>query len=444
MRRRDPFAALVMLALVLPACRHPSAPVPLRRVILISIDTLRSDHLGAYGYARPTSPRIDELAKNGVLFERATSPAPWTLPAHASLLTGLYPSHHGLRGSEVALPASIATIGTILTNQGFATAAVVNSNYLSPVFGLDRGFQRFEYVKEGAAEREPSRAITDRAIEWLQAAGDRRVFLFVHYYDVHSDYASLPEYERRFVRPYAGNADGTTAQMMAVRAGRIVFDEADIQHVVDLYDAGIRQMDDELGRLLDAIGSRDDTLLVLVSDHGEEFFDHGGVLHGRTQFDELVRVPLILQGDGVPVGVRVTTTVSLIDVMPTILAAAGVTAPPGLDGLDLAPTWRGGVGLAERYLFHEADHNNAEPEMHRAVRHGNDKLHLYRLTGQVTLFDLGTDPGERTDVAARRPEIAADLRAHLEGLTPTQPQAARSVTLPPEQIEKLKALGYAH
>jgi arylsulfatase A-like enzyme len=417
-------------------------PRPTEHVLLISIDTLRSDHVGAYGYPRPTSPHLDAFAREGVVFEDVTSPSPWTLPAHASLFTGLYPGRHGLT-SEAVLPAAVTSLATHLAARGFATGAVVNSNYLSRAFGLDRGFERFQYVQEAAQQREPSRAVTDQAIAWAQELAGRKWFLFVHYYDVHSDYASLPEYERQFVRPYAGRADGTTAQMAASRQGRIVFDEADAQHLVDLYDAGIRQLDAELARLLVALGSDPTTLVVITADHGEEFLEHGGVLHGRTQFQELVRIPLIVRGPGVPRGMRATTTASLVDVMPTVLAAVGAPVPAGLDGADLTATWRGGGGaLGERYLSCEADHNNAEPDVKRAVRHRHHTLHFDRLTGQITLFDLAADPGEHVDLATQQADLAAQLRAQLERFRGAHAETGGAVTLTPEQLERLKSLGY--
>jgi arylsulfatase A-like enzyme len=299
-------------------------------------------------------------------------------------------------------------------------------------------------VKESVERREPSREIVDQAIEWIRAAGDRRFFLFLHTYDVHSDYRSRPEYEREFVRPYDGAADGSTAQLIGQRAGKVVLERGDMGHLVDLYDAGIRQMDDEIGRLLTALGDARDTLVLLTSDHGEEFLEHGGVLHGRTQYEEVVRVPLIVRGPGVPRGVRVATTASLVDVMPTILAAAAAPPVAGVDGADLAPTWAGGgAALGERHLSCEADHNNVEPDMTRAVRHRKDKLHWNRVTGALQLFDLGADPGELVDTAARRPEAVAALRVELDRF-----RAARgagggdSVTLTPEQVERLKSLGY--
>ncbi|MCC6765549.1 MAG: sulfatase [Deltaproteobacteria bacterium] len=437
-------AFLVATTLAGTSCQRQATAVPPRRVVLVSIDTLVPTHLGCYGYDRPTSPRLDAVAKEGVVFERATSPAPWTLPGHASMLTGLYPSHHGLRDHDVTLPESVATLASVLASHGFATAAVVNSHNLSPLFGLERGFQQYEYVKEEVARREPSRGITDRAIEWLGQHRDDRFFLFLHTYDVHSDYKSLPEYERQFVRPYTGPADGTTAQMIRARTGMLSLDRADAEHLKDLYDAGIRQYDDELGRLLDALGDDPRTMLIVTSDHGEEFGEHGGFLHGRTQFEEVVRIPLIVRGAGAPAGLRVDTTVSLIDVMPTILAAVGVPPPGPLDGVDLAPTWRGNAAaIGERTLFHEADHNNAEPDVTRAVRHDHEKLHFDRLLGTTLLFDLATDPGEQRDVSRARPERVEAFRADLEAFAKKHAATgASSVTLTPEQLERLKSLGY--
>ena len=428
------------------ACRQPAPPPaphePPRHVVLISIDTLRPDHLGAYGYARPTSPGLDALAREGTLYEDALSPSPWTLPAHASILTGLYPSRHYLTGHNAALSESVTTVTSLLAANGFMTAAVVNSLNLNETYGLNRGFEKFEYIAEATAQREPSRVITDRAIGWLREHRNDRLFLFVHYYDVHSDYRSRPEYERQFVGPYAGIVDGTTPQLAAGQLGRITFDEADRRHLIDLYDAGIRQMDDEIGRLLTVVGAGDETLLIVTSDHGEEFLEHGGLMHGKTQFEEVLRVPLIMRGAGVPAGLRVATTVSLIDLMPTILTAVGLAVPAGLDGSDLSPTWReGGAELGERYFFGEADHHKNEAIM-RAVRHQKDKLHRNRLTGVETLFDLETDAAELVDVAASRPKIVAALRAQFDRLPPLPRLSGAAVRLNQEQEEKLRSLGY--
>lgn len=434
---------IVALVIALVGCRSAAPPPTAKRVVLISIDTLRADHLGAYGYARPTSPKLDAFAARGVVFTDVTSPSPWTLPAHASMFTGLYPGRHGLASSRAMLPDAVTTLAQHLAARGFQTAAVVNSNYLSQVFGLHRGFQRFRYVQESVTQRDPGRAITEQAIAWAGEMREKKSLLFVHYYDVHSDYRSLPEYERMFAEPYAGTLDGSTAQLLDARRRGLQFDDADVRHLVNLYDAGIRQMDDEVARLLAAIGDDPETLVVVTSDHGEEFLEHGGVLHGRTQYQELVRVPLIVRGPGVPAGGRVDRTVSLVDVMPTIMAALGDGVPAGLDGSDLGPSWRGaGAELDARYLSCEADHNNAEPDVMRAVRHRRHTLHFDRLAGTVALFDLGIDPHEQQDVAAAHAPLTAELRAELERYRAARVEAGGAAALTPEQEERLRSLGY--
>ncbi|HXV65445.1 MAG TPA: sulfatase [Vicinamibacteria bacterium] len=417
-----------------------------KRVVLISIDTLRADHLGFYGYERPTSPILDALALESTVLDDVTSASPWTLPSHASLLTGLYPRRHGLTSHERYLASDRQTLAQWFSHAGYTTAAVVSSHNLSPAFGLDRGFQRFRYVEENVEQREPSTAITDQAISWLDAAGDDPLFLFVHYYDVHSDYVSLPRYEDLFLRPYEGNADGSTAQLIAHREGKLDLGAGDAPNLIDRYDAGIRQMDDELGRLLAFLRERgmlDDTFLVVTSDHGEEFFEHGGVLHGKTQFQEVLRVPLLLRGPGVPPGRRIRTPVSLVDVAPTLLDFAGIPVPEGLDGGSLTALWsESGGELAERYLFSEADHNNLEHDMMRAVRHREMKLHYNRLSGEYRLYDLSRDPGEHDDLAEKKPPAMSALEDELDRFMASGTAEAPTRALSEEEIDKLRSLGY--
>ena len=419
----------------------------IERVILISIDTLRADHVGAYGYARPTSPAIDALAARGVLFQNVSTPSPWTYPAHASLFTGLYPGRHGLKNLDRFLPASLPTLASVLGRAGWVTAAVVNSEILGPRFGLDRGFRDFLYVEQVATQRAPTTRVVDQALDWAKRYRDRKLFLFLHTNDVHSDYASLPKWEQQFVRPYSGPADGTTEQLFAVRQGKATLNAADARHLVDLYNAGIRQTDAEIGRLLDGLragGLLEGSLILLTSDHGEEFLEHGGVLHGRTQFEEVVRVPLIVAGPGVAKGSRVAVPVSLIDVMPTLLATLGVKGPEALDGEDLTPLFSGRAApRAEgRFLFGEADHNNLQLDITRAVRHGADKLHFDRTTQRASLYDLNADPAELRDLAAQRPEVVRELRQHIDRFMRIQPLVGESISLTPAEIDKLRSLGY--
>jgi arylsulfatase A-like enzyme len=427
--------------------RGPATP---RTTILISVDTLRPDHLGCYGYRRPTSPVFDALAEGGVVFEDVSTPAPWTLPAHASLLTGLYPSRHGLKSHERYLPAPIVTLAQVLARKGYRTAAVVNSHNLSSRFGLDRGFQDFRYVEESVAQVAPTSEIIDQAITWLEKRGDHPLFLFVHTYDVHSDYRSLAEYEAAFVEPYDGPADGTTAQLIAVREGKLSLGEADARHLVDLYDAGIRQWDGELGRLLRFLKDNrmlEETLLIITSDHGEEFFEHGGFLHGRTQYQEVMAVPLVLRGPGLPSGERVAQPASLVDLMPTVLALLRIPAPEALDGRDLRPFWQEEERreAGPRLIFGEADHNNQEPDITRAARRGRYKLHYNRLSAASALFNLSEDPRELLDVASRHPGIADQLRGEILRFMERGPAGeAPALQLTPEEIEKLRSLGYVN
>ena len=171
-QRRAVLAFLALSAATFSACSQSTQPP--RSILLISLDTLRPDHLGAYGYERKTSKHLDALAAQGVLFETAVSPAPWTLPSHTSMLTGLYPSHHGMTETHMRLPASLPTLAARLQRAGFATAAIVNSSYLSERHGLDRGFEVYEYVREAANTRAPTRLITDRAVAWLRVRAVRR------------------------------------------------------------------------------------------------------------------------------------------------------------------------------------------------------------------------------------------------------------------------------
>jgi arylsulfatase A-like enzyme len=424
-----------------------------RLVILISIDTLRADHLGFYGYERPTSPALDALASKSAVFEDASSTSTWTLPAHASMLSGLFPNQHGLTRENDKLAKRVHSLPSILAARGFTTLGVVNSVYLSRRRGFDRGFDELLYVEEFVERVAPSNWITDQATQWLQEAGDAPTFLFMHYYDVHSDYRSLPEFERQFARPYEGAVNGSTTQLVGVEGGEPSLDERDAAHLIDLYDAGVRQLDAELQRFFDFLRDRglfEESLLVLTSDHGEEFLDHGGVLHGSNQFQETLRVPLLIRGPGIP-AVRIRETpVSLVDIVPTVLALLDIPAPADLDGRDLSPLWRnrtggddGIAGFADRYLFSESDHQIAAFEHNtRAVRQGRYKLHHDLLTGIQVLYDLQRDPQEREDLAHAKPDLTQRLRAQLDRIGRARRKKGRGIELSEEEIRKLKSLGY--
>jgi arylsulfatase A-like enzyme len=425
------------------ACQGGATERP-RSVILISIDTLRADHLGCYGHPLPTSPNLDAFADQGTLFDDAFAPSPWTLPSHVSLLTGLYPTRHGVRTTDRRLADAIPSLATLLAQQGFETGAIVNAVIMRRQFGLAQGFATYEMVPSDQSRAGAASRVTDAALRWLGDRRGRRVFLFLHYYDVHSDYRSLTRYVRMFA-PGPSRFDGSTTQLADVRGGRLPIDEEGAAHLARLYDAGIRQLDQELGRLLTRLretGWLDDSAVVVTSDHGEEFLDHGSVLHGHTHYQELLRIPLILRGPTIPAGVRVRTPVSLVDVVPTLLALLGVAPHPGLDGIDLQALWKAPGGPpSARWLF-AAGGPGRTGDTIRSVRDGRHKLVLYKLSGRRELYDLVADPRERENLVGMRPEVESRLWQELSRVVRSEGEAPDASAIPGEVRQRLEQLGY--
>ncbi len=449
---RDPSLRALQLLLTIAAiavgCGEPPGP---RNLLLISLDTLRADHLGCYGYPRPTSPFLDRLASQGVLFEQAYATSPWTLPSHASLFTGLYPSQHGAMTEELSLPTELPTLAEALRGRGLATAGFVSGIFLGPRFGLGRGFERYAVIptraKSGGSGT--SLSATDRVsaagLEWLAARRESPFFLFLHYFDIHSDYRPEPGFAAQFGKPYHGPVDGSTRQLRAFLRRQIDFNAEDRAQLVDLYDAEIRQLDQGLEELFARLrerGALDQTVVVVTADHGEEFFEHGGVFHGRTQYQEMLRVPLIIVGPGIPGGLRVDQPVSLVDVAPTLLKLLGAPAAPAISGRDLTPLWRApDAGWPERDLFAEANSPSDGTSPQRAVLRGRWKLVLHG-SGERELFDLREDPLERVNRAAAEPEQAADLERQLTASLESVREAPALPPLSPAMRKQLEALGY--
>lgn len=457
----------------------PDSGPPL--ILFISLDTLRADHLGFYGYERPTSPVLDALAEQSVVFEDASATSPWTLPSHASMMTGLYPLRHGVVASDTRMPGRFDTLSEQLGRSGYETFAVVNTPWLQrDLFGFMRGFEHTLFVKGGGDRVAPNNMVTDQVLHWVEQGGEKPKFIFVHYIDIHSDYVSLPEHEAQFVRPYTGAIKGTTNQLYQLRVSdeflaacrasfdpvrcvdhageplgdtirKSALDPAGLRHLVDRYDAGIHQLDAELGRLFSALeqgGWMDRILLVVTADHGEELMDHGSVFHAGTMYQEVLRVPLIIHGPDLPRGVRIKAPVSLTDLAPTLLAMARAKPLLEVDGRDLSALLRGEdeQAFVERDLFGEApgEVNEMVGETnYRSLRRGRYKLHYEVSRGSYELYDLDSDPREANDIAALEPELFAAMRLRLDrrhGITSTE--AADSVELKDEDREALRALGY--
>ncbi len=477
-----------------PEPRGGESSPEIRTIILISVDTLRADHLGLYGHHRFTSPVLDAFSAQGVVFDDASATAPWTLPPHASMLTGLFPLGHGVTDAETALSEEVGTLASWFGEAGWDTAAVVNAIWLKREnYGLTRDFQKYLSVENPDYSRRASSTwVTDQAIQWISDQDERPLFLFVHYYDVHADYASLPEYERLLVSPYEGLADGSAWQIEKMNFAeehiahclrdfdadlcqfgssekplridasmqRVVLGSNDIEHLEELYDAGIRQLDSEIGRLLgflDETRRSEDSLVVITSDHGEEFMEHGRLGHFLTTHQESLRVPLLMRGPGIPAGIRVAAPVSSVDLAPTLLALGSLELPTAVDGLDLSRLWsdREPGPFASRYLYGEASgglgRSHSLPgiyPLYRSVRQGRFKLVRRSLGSQIDyeLFDLAQDPNEQRDIAHQEPDRFAALLSELERRQRSSPGSGpkgAEVELEASEIDQLRALGYA-
>jgi arylsulfatase A-like enzyme len=431
------------------ACAPPPPAPP--HVVLVTIDTLRADHVSGYGYPRQTTPAIDRLMAEGVTWLAASTPMPTTAPSHTSLLTGTYPRTHGVVKNGFTLGAGRPTLADVLRAGGYRTAAVVSAFPLARRFGLARGFDHFDdtFLRDQASIDAPewegfrldeafdrrADATTDRALAWLaSASGSQPVFLWVHYYDPHSPYDPPPAYQGRFPNPEG-------------RPGRL-------GRMIAAYDAETRFVDDNVARLIDRIdttwGPRN-VVVVVATDHGEGLMDHGWMEHGIDLYEELVRVALVFRWSGTVVaGARPAVPVSLIDVAPTLLALLGhSTETFASDGVDLSRILRGGdAAIASRPLFFERrlyttrdqeEWPAAGPML--AVRAGSWKYIEAPEQGVVELFDLATDPRERDN----RHDAEADTRLRLAGMLRSWQSAnaaAPNAGVSPEDAARLRALGY--
>ncbi len=443
-------ASLLALAL-LPGCARDTAPER-GNVLLILVDTLRADHLGAYGYARETSPHLDAFAARSVLFENARSQAPCTVPSVNSLLT----SQHALRFQgrrrktlkmPLGIPATAASAAEIFRANGYRTAAVSASPVVrrtptrhNPEGGFDAGFEAFveDCLREDAA-------CVNRAALGLIDEMERPFFLYLHYMEPHAPYRPPPSYRRRFARDATRGgfvAEGNPkpiGRMLYGRGPEVTLDDADWQHLIDLYDDEIRYFDERFQGLLEALEQRDltrNTLIVLASDHGENFRDHGHVEHCRDLFDSEIKTPLVIHVPGAGSSRRISLPVQNLDVVPTLVDLLGLDAGGArFDGRSLRPAIEGEALPAAPVL---ASWNTT-----RSLVSGPYKVLVDAEAGRVEVYDLSADPGESRDLGARERTLARHLGALLER---EFERAGLDVALDPESAraleDRLRELGY--
>jgi arylsulfatase A-like enzyme len=426
-------AILIVGGALLSGC-PANPPDPARPdIVLVVVDTLRADHLGAYGYKPPTSPRIDTLASRGVLFESAWGAAPWTLPSMMSIVTGRTPSSHRVENDGLRLAADVPTVAQMLKARGYATGGFVSHIYVTAPFGFDRGFERFEdfgltrpEYKPEAKFEPPADRVTDAALDWLKQQKGKPVFLMVHYFDPHWPYEPPEATRDLFPAEYHGALDATWDSLSKFQDPSVPLPDDYRGFLVARYDGEIRFVDSEIGRLAEGIekeGRSGRTWIVLTADHGEEFKDHRSIGHGRQMYEEVLHVPLVVvpprgapggaADDGAdqrPAGHKVATPVSGIDLLPSFAEIAGVPVPAGVEGKSLLPLLRGASGgagaSADRPVISETVRLNA---YRRAVRQGSLKLIHVMDESRAELYDLAADPREQQDLSHQRPADRARL-----------------------------------
>lgn len=431
------------LSCSLDATDTPSSRSEIRRVVLIVIDTLRADHLAVYGYEKDTAPFLSRLAERGTVFERAHSSSSWTAPSTSSIMTGLYPTRHGVTEGFFAhqnlealqiregrtihplakLPSDVPVLAERLRAAGFRTFGVASNINIGPAIGFDRGFERLVHDHNAPAD-----TILAEVPRWAPAtaASSERSFLYLHLNDVHSPYKPRA--------PWFGSS------------------APDKESDVAAYDSEISYVDFHLERLADQLGWDEDTLVVVVSDHGEEFGDHGGWRHDGGLHAELTRVVMIISGPGVERG-RVSVDVSLIDLLPTLLELVGLE--PGrlgveLDGRSLVPLLRPSNDAAPDESF-----TDRALLMHRAKMGRNYGRHWWAIVhdgwklivddGELALYDHRSDRKEMFDRSKYEPERIRALMERLDALRAAGPSAEverTDIVLDEEMVETLEALGY--
>ncbi len=432
---------LASLHLAVPRLYSPARASARRRVLVwLSQDALRADHLSVYGYELPTSPRAEAWAAGAVVLEQASATASWTLPSLASQFTGRWPGSHGAVMNKLA--TTDATLWQALAAAGFTVLGSSANEFVSDRHGLGGGFDLLNSSERRA--RGQLRELLGHLGEW--PGGD--LALFVHLIDPHLPYDPPPAQRQRFDFGYRGRLTGDNHFHTRLPVGA-----EERRQLVALYDAEILAGDEEIGRFLDELRGRgllESALIVYTSDHGEEFGEHGGFLHGRTLYQEALHVPLILAAPGLAPR-RVTTPVSLVDLAPTVLDLLGLAPLPAAQGRSLRPLLEG-RGAAPSPVFSETV-LTADRSQLLALRLGQWK-YIARLPRgarsssplEEQAYDLQADPGEQRDLL-RGPspaDVAAQRRMLLDYLARSRAEASptRTVLLDPETEAKLRAWGY--
>ena len=414
-------------------------------ILLVVIDPLRADALSAYGNPRNTTPSLDALAKKGYVFTRAYSVAPWTLPAAMSLMTGTYPSTHGVLNKELIpkdpkaefIPArlsqtapGITTLAQNLKSLGYVTGGFAGGAALSASYGFDKGFD--EYASGDAFDGLPS--VLPKAMEFIRKHRKEKMFLFIHGFDVHGQYIPPGGLDRRYVSDsYRGDLTGSTEEQKSLREegvknGKIFLTGEDVSFLRSIYDEKAARLDMSVQKIISEIESlqlSEKTIVIFTSNHGEEFYEHGRIDHGMTLFDEVLRIPLIMVIPGTAGNKQIPTQVSNIDIIPTIFSLIGKTPDPQfgnqLRGISLVPAFSGKD--FRQNVFAETSYRYAT--FQKAVRTYDQWKLITDDESQVKqLYDINKDPKELEDIFSgsnpKASELIDALYTHRSSLQQTK------------------------
>jgi arylsulfatase A-like enzyme len=459
-------AALVLLVSINAAAGLlDETPRPRLNILLITIDTLRADHLSAYGYGRPTSPNLDRLAKQGVLFWRAASQWPKTTPSFASMMSSTWPHTNGLiRTTALRMPDRFLMLAELLKSGGYDTRAAVANPNLATVFNFDQGFDTYLEVWKDA-ERNRTELVTQRGLDLLRdTSRDRPFFYWLHYFDPHARYEPPARFAGLFVNDKLFDPTWRVPLQRERRKdiGGIpttasLGNDTRVDYYVARYDAEIRAVDEQVGVLLRELerrGLADNTLVVVTADHGESLGDHNYFFeHGRFPYDSCVRVPLIVRGPGTGAPGRILRSpVGLIDLAPTLLDLAGLPANPEAQGKSLRRLLNGERVGSSRWAFTFTESGYAKDyqrsvtsERYKLVSVPDPEDRKVMKGSDFELYDLQKDPGETRNVIGEQPKVAEALKKQLdrwivESGAPSE--APAEVSLDRDTEEQLRSLGY--
>lgn len=436
---------LILLAASIFASGCTKSQTEKPNVLLIIIDTLSAKHLEVYDDSLNNAPNLSNLAKNGIVFERAYSSAPWTKPSIASVFTGQFPRNHTVTKLNSVLPKDKDTMSEYFKEMGYETSGVISHTLLKRGNGYEQGFEDFKLVpfRGNVHDSITSDKVTDIAIEQIDKHKQtkRPFFQFIHYFDPHFNYQHHQKFDR------TSWYKGKLRPGMGFRKLRSLIPQMtpeDQKYLVGLYHEEIAFTDEQIGRLLEHLKSNglyENSVIVVTADHGEEFLDHGGLGHTRTLYDELIRVPLIISWLKTLPSSKQSAMVGTIDLFPSLIELTGGQPGQKLDGLSLFKNSSISIPL-ERKIFSEVDFKSSGIHAHKSgVIENLDKLIFDHLAKQFLLFDLSTDPKEDTNVfeAHRKEDLEKSLDnfIHSKGTSDSE-----TLEHSKEELDQLKSLGY--